>query len=91
LEETGHHSHFLGHYPSYKISKTAINMYTRTLALRLKDQVTVSSVNPGWVKTDMGGEDADITPEEATENIFKFAISKPDSGLFWFNGEMMPW
>ena len=91
LEETGHHSHFLGHYPAYKISKAAINMYTRTLALRLKNSTIISSVNPGWVKTDMGGEEADITPEQAADNIFKFAVSKPDSGLFWYDGEMMPW
>ncbi|MEI8327562.1 MAG: SDR family NAD(P)-dependent oxidoreductase [Candidatus Taylorbacteria bacterium] len=91
LEETGHHSHFLGHYPSYKISKAALNMYTRTLALRLKDQVTVSSVHPGWVQTQMGGAGANITPDEAAANIYKLAISRPDSGYFWFNGEMMPW
>jgi NAD(P)-dependent dehydrogenase (short-subunit alcohol dehydrogenase family) len=57
----------------------------------LKDLVTVSSVHPGWVKTDMGGEEADITPEVAAENIFKLAISSPKTGQFWFNGEKMPW
>lgn len=87
----GHESHFEGHYPSYKISKAAVNMYTRTLALRLKDLITVSSVHPGWVKTDMGGEEADITPQEAAENIFKLAISSPPSGQFWFHGEKMLW
>jgi len=91
LTLVGHESHFEGHYPSYKISKVAVNMYTRTLALRLKDNITVSSVNPGWVKTDMGGQEADITPAEAAENIFKLAISRPETGQFWFNGEKMPW
>ena len=92
LAHTGHPgSHFPGHYPAYKISKTAINMYTRTLALRLKDKIIVSSVHPGWVKTDMGGEEADITPEEAAENIYNFAITKPKTGEFWFKGEQMPW
>lgn len=84
-------SHEEGHYPSYKISKTAVNMYTKTLAARLKGEITVSSVHPGWVKTDMGGQDADFTPEEAAENIFKLAISRPETGQFWFNGEKMPW
>jgi NAD(P)-dependent dehydrogenase (short-subunit alcohol dehydrogenase family) len=84
-------SHEEGHYPSYKISKTAVNMYTKTLALRLKGKITVSSIHPGWVKTDMGGPEANMTTEEAAENIFKLAISHPESGQFWFNGEKMPW
>lgn len=85
-------SHFPGHYPAYKISKAALNMYTKTLAHRLRDSgITVSSVHPGWTKTDMGGEEADLTPEEAAEGIYKLAISKPETGQFWFKGEKMPW
>ncbi len=89
------------HYPAYKISKCALNMYMRTLALRFKyecpinnkngDFVTASCINPGWVKTAMGGDDADITPEQAAENIYKLAISRPETGQFWFNGEKYPW
>ncbi len=85
-------SHYPGHYPAYKISKAALNMYTRTLAFRLKDYNTiVSSVNPGWVKTNMGGQNADLEPEVVAVNIFDFAISKPESGNFWLAGEKMPW
>lgn len=85
-------SHFPNHYPSYKISKAALNMYTCTLALRLKDSgIIVSSVHPGWVKTDMGGKDANVTPEQAADNIYKLAISRPESGQFWFNGEKLEW
>lgn len=78
-------------YPEYKISKAGLNMYTRILSFRLKDQAIVSSVHPGWVKTDMGGTDADMTPEEAAEHIFKLAISRPETGQFWFKGEKFPW
>ncbi|MBP6858252.1 MAG: SDR family NAD(P)-dependent oxidoreductase [Candidatus Pacebacteria bacterium] len=87
-------SHYPYHYPSYKISKAALNMYTRTLALRLTHEgstITVSSVHPGWVKTDMGGEDAPMTPEEAAEHIYTLALSKPETGQFWFKGEKYPW
>lgn len=84
-------SHYPGHYPAYKISKAALNMYTRTLAFRLKDKVIVSAVNPGWVKTSMGGQEADLEPEIVADNIFNFAVSKPESGNFWFNGDKMPW
>ena len=85
-------SHFPGHYPAYKISKAALNMYTRTLALRLKDEgLTVSAVHPGWVKTNIGGEEADLTPEQAAEGMFKVATSRPATGGFWFAGEPVPW
>lgn len=79
------------HYPAYHISKTAINMYTRTLAVRLKGKATVSSYHPGWVKTDMGGMDADMTPEEAAEYIYDLAVSNVETGQFWFKGEKFPW
>lgn len=87
-------SHFPFHYPAYKISKTAINMYTRTLAARFineKIPTIVSSVHPGWVKTEMGGPEAEITPESAAEHIYKLAISRPETGQFWFKGEKYPW
>ncbi len=85
-------SHYPGHYPAYKISKTALNMYTRTLAERLKDWgIIVSAVNPGWVKTDMGTERANLEPQEVATNIFNFALSKPETGHFWFKAEKMPW
>ena len=78
-------------WPDYKITKAALNMVTRILAVRLKDRITVSSVHPGWVKTDMGGSDADLEPAEAAEDIFTLANSHPESGQFWFKGEKMPW
>ena len=88
------HSHAPFRYPAYKISKTALNMYTCTLALRMsreKPGVVVSSVHPGWVKTDMGGEDADMSPSQAADGIYNTAISRPESGGFWFSGERVPW
>lgn len=78
-------------YPSYRLSKTALNMYTRTLAIQLKNKVTVSSFHPGWVKTDMGGMDADVTPEEAANHIYDLAVSKVETGQFWFEGKKFEW
>jgi len=77
--------------PDYQISKSALNMFTRVLSARLKDRITVSSVHPGWVKTDMGGPEAEIEPEEAAEHIFKLANSKVETGQFWFKSEKFPW
>lgn len=86
LENTTHTN-----YPAYKISKAALNMYTRTLSIRLSDKIMVSSVHPGWIKTDMGGTDADFTPYEAAEDIAKLVHSKIETGQFWFKGKKFPW
>lgn len=52
------------HY-AYSISKAAMNMITRRVALDLDPEgVTVVSVSPGWVRTDMGGTDAELALEE---------------------------
>ncbi len=85
-------SHHPGYYPAYKISKAALNMYAVTLAHRLLGEgITVSAVHPGWVKTDIGGQEADIAPEEAAADIFALAISHPKTGGFWFKGKRLPW
>lgn len=78
-------------YPSYKISKASLNMVTKILADRLNEKITVSSINPGWVKTDMGGEEADREPEEVAEDFFKLANSDVETGQFWFKGKKFPW
>jgi NAD(P)-dependent dehydrogenase (short-subunit alcohol dehydrogenase family) len=55
-------------YYAYAVSKAALNMLTRSLAFELAPEgITIVTVSPGWVKTDMGGEDADISPEESAE------------------------
>ena len=57
-------------YPLYSASKAALNMLTRGLqAATEKQELTLLSVHPGWVKTDMGGEDATLTVEESATGI----------------------
>ncbi len=77
--------------PSYRISKAGLNMFTRILASKLKNKVTVSSVHPGSVQTDMGMAGAPMTPEEAADDLYQLAVSRPESGQFWFKGEKLPW
>jgi NAD(P)-dependent dehydrogenase (short-subunit alcohol dehydrogenase family) len=93
LEKAGRvESHYPYHYPSYKISKAGLNMYTCTLAQRLKkSDIIVSSVHPGWVRTDLGGPEADITAEEAALGIYSVVVSDKETGGFWFGKERMPW
>ena len=81
-----------GNYPSYRISKVAVNMYTRTISARLIDRnITVCSVDPGWVKTDMGGAGATRKPSEPAKEIYEMVTSKIDSGYFWHKGKKKSW
>lgn len=66
---------------AYGASKAALNHLTRGLAEELlPERITVVAVSPGWVRTEMGGKEADLSPEEAAEALFKTFISlKPDA------------
>ena len=82
----------------YRMAKAALNMYTRTLAFQLKTKgVIVSSLDPGWVKTDMGNaaatktEGPDREPEDAAEDIYKLATGNVESGCFWRFGKKREW
>ena len=85
---------FGGSY-AYTSAKAGVNRVMKTLALDLKsDNIAVSLVHPGWVKTDMGGPNADITPEESAAGIQKVIASLgiKDTGKFFkWNGEIHPW
>lgn len=73
-------------YPSYRISKTALNAVTRIVANELKGtNILVNAVCPGWVKTDMGGENAPRTLEQGVDTIVWLATlpdNGPTSGFF---------
>ncbi len=83
---------------TYRMAKAALNMYTRTLAFRLRrNNIIVSSLDPGWVKTDMGNDAATATehpdrePAEAADDIFRLATKRVESGLFWRYGKKRHW
>lgn len=85
-------------YNAYRMSKAALNMYTRTLAYRLRDRgIIVAAFHPGWVKTDMGNSVADETdkpdrePREAAQDIYDLAIREIETGQFWQFGEKREW
>ncbi|MEM9324061.1 MAG: SDR family NAD(P)-dependent oxidoreductase [Bacteroidota bacterium] len=57
-----------GGYPSYRISKTAMNAMTAIFGAELsKDAIQVNAVCPGWVQTDMGGAGATRTVEQGAD------------------------
>lgn len=80
---------------AYGATKAAVNRLMLSLAIDLKDEgVCVASVHPGFVQTDMGGPDADITPEESATGIQSVvkALNLDNSGEFFkWNGELHDW
>jgi NAD(P)-dependent dehydrogenase (short-subunit alcohol dehydrogenase family) len=80
--------------PGYRISKAALNALTRTLAAELKaDGILVNSVSPGWVKTDMGGPNADRSVEEGADTAVWLCLlpSTGPTGGFFRDKKAIPW
>jgi NAD(P)-dependent dehydrogenase (short-subunit alcohol dehydrogenase family) len=83
-----------GNY-TYSASKTALNMLTKILANDLAKLNIISfTVNPGWMKTDMGGKSANLEPTESAKSILEFSekLKIEDSGKFFnHDGSEHPW
>ncbi len=80
---------------AYRASKQAVNRLMRGLASELKPQgIPVLIVHPGWVKTEMGGEGAQLSPEESATQLLKlidkFDIASTGKFLAW-NGKELAW
>jgi NAD(P)-dependent dehydrogenase (short-subunit alcohol dehydrogenase family) len=80
---------------AYASAKAGVNKIMQALALDLKaDNIAVSLIHPGWVKTDMGGPNADITAEESAAGIQKVIerLGVADTGKFFkWTGDIHPW
>lgn len=59
-----------GGYYSYRSSKMALNMITKSLSLDHPD-VSFALVHPGWVKTEMGGPEAPVSTDVSSDGIWK--------------------
>ena len=68
---------------SYRISKAALNMLTKTFAAECPEIVTIS-LRPGWVKTYMGGENASLEVKDSIIAMTKLisSLTSKDSGKF---------
>lgn len=85
----------LGPFDAYSMSKSALNMLTRRVAKKFESQkITVCAVSPGWVSTDMGGEDAPMSVEQAVplliNTIANLTIAQ-SGGCFDEQGNEIAW
>lgn len=79
----------------YATSKAALNLLAKGLARTLAPRgIIVVALSPGWVKTDMGGESAPLTPEASVRGLRRVieALQPADSGKFLaYDGSRIPW
>lgn len=80
---------------AYRSSKAAVNKVMQVLSQELKaDGIAVCPIHPGWVKTDMGGDNAEITAQASAQGIVEFAeqMTLENSGKFYtYKGDEHPW
>jgi NAD(P)-dependent dehydrogenase (short-subunit alcohol dehydrogenase family) len=80
--------------PAYSISKAALNAFTAQLAAATRGTgVLVNSVNPGWVRTRMGGRHAPTTVEQGADTIVWLAMQPATgpTGKFFSNRQEIDW
>ena len=84
-----------GNMMYYRTSKAAVNQAWNSLAQQWKDEgLTLAMMHPGWVQTDMGGENADLTPEESVDGMRSVidGITHDQNGKFYdYSGREIPW
>ena len=85
----------MGRDVAYNVSKAALNMVTVCTARELADRdIRSVAFHPGWVRTDMGGPSAALSPEESAAGILtKVDALTPDDngGFFRWDGTTHPW
>lgn len=84
-----------GGYYGYRMSKSAVNMAGVSLAHDLKGRkIAVGILHPGYVRTDMTGNQGMIDPDESVRGLLERIenLNLENSGSFWHsNGEGLPW
>jgi NAD(P)-dependent dehydrogenase (short-subunit alcohol dehydrogenase family) len=87
------YNHEIGY--SYAAAKAAVNRLMTALATELEEQnVIVVPMHPGWVKTEMAGDIADIEPDESAAGVRRVIaeMTLADSGKFLkWTGDIHPW
>jgi len=82
-----------GGWAAYRMSKSSLNALTRILHAELNSfGISVNSVCPGWLRTDLGGESAPLSPEEGARTpVWLATMVDSPSGKFFRNKEEIEW
>ena len=91
---SGQFAEMSGLAPMYGVSKAALNAFSHTLAKQLSGtNIKVNSMCPGWVRTDMGGWNATLSPDEGADTAIWLANLPDDgpSGGFFRARQPIPW
>jgi NAD(P)-dependent dehydrogenase (short-subunit alcohol dehydrogenase family) len=82
-----------GDHAAYRISKAALNAVTGILAAELRGAVAVNSMCPGWVKTDMGGANAERDVSQGADTAVWLTLDAPQdlTGKFLRDRKVIPW
>jgi NAD(P)-dependent dehydrogenase (short-subunit alcohol dehydrogenase family) len=78
---------------SYRASKSALNMLFKSLALD-ESWLKILQVHPGWVRTDMGGDNAPLLPKDSAAgiwNLIEHAETRQSGQFVNYLGEELPW
>lgn len=79
----------------YRSSKAAVNAVMKSAAIDLSPKgITAVILHPGWVQTEMGGPNAEITPHESAHQLRTILarVTPADAGTFFdIDGSVIPW
>jgi NAD(P)-dependent dehydrogenase (short-subunit alcohol dehydrogenase family) len=78
----------------YRASKAAVNSVLKDVSLALVGRCTCVSLHPGWVRTEMGGPDAALTPEQSVADLRRViaGLTPADNGRFFdHDGSPIAW
>lgn len=78
----------------YRASKAAVNSVLKDVSIVLAGRATCVSFHPGWVRTDMGGADADIEVKESVSGMRRVlaGLGPQDNGRYLnYDGQPIPW
>ena len=77
----------------YGVTKAAMNALTVTLASELPSAIKINAMNPGWVRTRMGGRNATRSPREGADVAIWLATLPDDgpTGGFFADRKTLPW